>query len=81
MTTPSAVVKNTFRVTSADGGALSEERLRALRKAVVTCASKSYSTLKSVAASSKVRTLLVVCTRGARSVRSLTPAALAVLCV
>ena len=55
MTTPSAVVKNTFRVTSADGGVLSEERLRDLRKAVVTCASKSYSTLKSAAANSKVR--------------------------
>jgi hypothetical protein len=56
VTTPSAVVKNTFRVTSADGGVLSQERLRDLRKAVVTCASKSYSTLKDVAASSsKVR--------------------------
>jgi hypothetical protein len=59
VTTPSAVVKNTFRVTSADGGVLSQERLRDLRKAVVTCASKSYSTLKDVAASSsKVRALL-----------------------
>jgi UTP:GlnB (protein PII) uridylyltransferase len=44
VTTPSAVVKDTFRVTCAGGGPLDEQRLGDLRKAVVTCASKSYAT-------------------------------------
>lgn len=66
MTTPSSVARNTFRVTRAGGEALSESALIELRKAVVTCASKSYATRKAAAAGADKVRLWRLC-RGRRA--------------